>query len=175
MSKTKKIVLSAMMLALLIILSRFFSIETQFLVLSFSFIPIIFSAIWLGPKYSTLIATLGDFIGAILFPFGAYFPGFTLSAALSGLIYGIFLYNPDNKKLDNKKFILKLLISSVLVLGVVNIFITSFWLHILYGKAYIIIISTRLISQIIMLPIQITIIYILNKYFNPIINKYLFE
>lgn len=52
MSKNKKIILSAMLLALLIVLSRFLSIETQFLVLSFSFIPIMMSAIWLGPKYS---------------------------------------------------------------------------------------------------------------------------
>ena len=84
MPKTKKIILSAMLLALLIILSRFISIETQFLVISLDFIPIMMSAIWLGPKYSALIAGLGDFIGAILFQFGTYFPGFTISAILAG-------------------------------------------------------------------------------------------
>lgn len=174
MSKNKKIILSAMLLALLIVLSRFLSIETQFLVLSFSFIPIIMSAIWLGPKYSMMIAALGDLIGSLLFPFGAYFPGFTISAAISGYIYGIILYN-KNKQTNNKKFLLKLIISSILVLGLVNIFITSFWLHMLYGKAYYAIISTRTISQIIMLPIQVIIIYILNKFFNPIIDKYLIQ
>lgn len=174
MTKGKKIILSAMLLALLIVLSRFLSIETQFLVISFSFIPIIMSAIWLGPKYSMLIAALGDFIGAILFPFGSYFPGFTISAAVSGGIYGIFLHNKENK-IENKTFILKLLISSILVLGVVNIFITSFWLHVLYGKAYFAIIITRIIAQIIMLPIQVSIIYLLNKCCNPMIKKYLMD
>ena len=91
MSKIKKIVLSSMLLAMLIILSRFISIKTDILVISLSFIPIMMSAIWLGYKYSMLIALLGDLIGAILFPFGPYFPGFTLSAAISGTIYGIFL------------------------------------------------------------------------------------
>ena len=172
MSKNKKIILSAMLLALLIVLSRFFSIETQFLVLSFGFIPIIMSAIWLGPKYSTMISALGDLIGALLFPFGAYFPGFTISSAISGCIYGVFLYNKEQVN-DNKKFLLKLIISSILVLGLVNIFITSFWLHILYGKAYYVIICTRILSQIIMLPIQVMIIYMLNNFLNPVIDKYL--
>ncbi len=87
MSKIKKIILSAMLLAILIILSRFISIKTQILVISFSFIPIMMSAIWLGPKYSTLISALGDLLGSLLFPFGPYFPGFTVSSAISGLVY----------------------------------------------------------------------------------------
>ena len=97
MSKSKKIILSAFLLALLIVLSRFASIQTQLLVISTSFIPIMMSAIWLGFKYSTVIAGLGDLIGALLFPFGSYFPGFTISAAISGLIYFIFFYY-NNKK-----------------------------------------------------------------------------
>ena len=175
MTKNKKIILSAMLLALLIVLSRFLSIETQFLVISFSFIPIMMSAIWLGAKYSMIIAALGDLIGAILFPFGAYFPGFTVSAALSGYIYGVFLYNKGEKQLNSKIFIFKLIISSILVLGIVNIFINSLWLHILYGEAYLVIIGTRLVTQIIMLPIQIIVIYTLNKFLNPIVNKYLLD
>ncbi len=83
MSKTKKIVLAGILLALLLVLSRFLSIKTPILVISFSFVPIMMSAILLGPKYSTLIAALGDLIGALLFPFGAYFPGYTLSQALT--------------------------------------------------------------------------------------------
>lgn len=173
MSKIKKIVLSAMLLAMLIILSRFISIETQFLVISFSFIPIMMSAIWLGPKYSMIISLLGDLIGAILFPFGQYFPGFTISAGISGLIYGIFLYNKKEK--SDKQFILMLIVSSFIVLGIVNIFINSLWLHILYGKAYFIIISTRIIAQIIMLPIQVITIYTLNKFTKSYIKKYLIE
>ena len=175
MKKSKKIVLSAMLLALLIILSRFVSIETQFLVISLSFIPIMMSAIWLGPKYSTLIAALGDFIGAILFPFGSYFPGFTLSAGITGLIYGLFLYNKTDKEFSNINFIIRLTISSFLVLGVVNVFISSFWLHLLYGNAYFAIISTRITTQIIMLPIHIVIIFLLNKFTKPIVDKYLLD
>ncbi len=174
MSKVKKIVLSSILLAMLIILSRFVSIKTEILVISISFIPIMMSAIWLGYKYSMLIALLGDFIGAILFPFGPYFPGFTLSSAISGAIYGIFLYNKGNE-LEDKKLIIRLFISSILVLFVVNIFVTSFWIHILYGKAYIAVMISRIITQVIMLPIQIITIYIIEKFSRPYINKYLLD
>lgn len=174
MSKIKKYILSAMLLAILIILSRFISIKTQFLVISFSFIPIMIAAIWLGPKYSTLIALLGDFLGAILFPFGPYFPGFTVSAAISGFIYGIFLYNKENE-LSNRSFIARLIISSILVLAIVNLFITSLWLHLLYGEAYLAVLLGRITTQIIMLPIQVITIYVLDKSSKPFIKKYLQE
>ena len=90
-SKMKKIILSALLLALTIVLSRFLSFNTSLLSIGFSFVPMILAAIWLGPKYAAIICGLADLIGALLFPFGTYFPGFTVSAGLSGLIYGIFL------------------------------------------------------------------------------------
>ena len=105
MSKLKKIILSGIFLALLIVLNRFVSIKTPLLVISFSYVPIMVSAILLGPKYSTIIAALGDFIGAILFPFGTYFPGFTFSAALTGLIYGVFLYKKPGENIEKKGLI----------------------------------------------------------------------
>lgn len=175
MSKIKKIILSAMLLALLIVLSRFLSIKTQLLVVSFSFVPIMMSAIWLGPKYSALIAGLGDFIGAILFPFGTYFPGFTINAIISGAIYGIFLYQKPNEEISNLKFILKLAISSLLVLGIVNLLITPIWLHMLYGSAYWIAVGARVTTQAIMLPIHIVTIFILDKFTKPAVKKYLYD
>jgi len=46
-TKSKKIILSAMLLSILIVLSRFFSIKSSFLVISFSFIPMMLAAIYL--------------------------------------------------------------------------------------------------------------------------------
>lgn len=175
MSKLKKIILSGILLSLLIVLNRFISIKTPLLVISFSFVPIMMAAIWLGPKYSTLIAALGDFIGAILFPFGTYFPGFTLSAGLVGLIYGIFLYRKEGQEVSNKKFLLNLIISNLLVLSIIEIFIVSIWLNILYGKAYLVVVSSRVLAQIIMLPVRVITIFFLEKLTRPIVKKYLYE
>lgn len=174
MSKIKKIILSSMLLAILIILNRFVSIKTEVLVISFSFVPIIMSAIWLGPKYSTAIALLGDLLGAVLFPFGPYFPGFTVSSAISGLIYGILLYD-NGKEMSNKKLLFRLTISSIIQLIIVNIFITSLWIHILYGKAYLAIMASRTITQIVMIPIHIVTIYELERFLKPFMKKILYE
>lgn len=175
MSKTKKIVLSGILLALLLVLSRFLSVKTPLLVISFSFVPTMLSAIILGPKYSTVIAALGDFIGAILFPFGTYFPGFTLSAALTGLIHGLILYRKPEQEILDKMFVLKLIISSAITLGVINIFLTSWWLNIMYGKAYIAVMVSRVTTQLIMWPIQVIVIFALYKFLNPMLKKYLYD
>ena len=151
MSKLKKVILSGVLLALLIVLNRFVSIKTPLLVISFSFVPIMMAGVWLGPKYATLIAALGDFIGAILFPFGTYFPGFTISAGLKGLI------------------------CNLIVLGIIEIFVVSLWLNIMYGKAYLAVVSTRILTQVIMFPIQVITIFILEKLTRPIVNRYLYE
>ena len=63
MSKTKKIILSGLLLGILIVLSRFVSIKTPILVISLSFLPIMISAYILVPFNSCLIEALGDLIG----------------------------------------------------------------------------------------------------------------
>lgn len=175
MSKTKKIVLSGILLALLLVLSRFLSIKTPLLVISFSFIPVMMSAIILGPKYSAVIAGLGDFIGAILFPFGTYFPGFTVSAILTGLIHGIILFRKPDEEISDVKFILKLILSSSITLGCVNILLSSWWLNIMYGKAYIAVLASRVTAQLIMLPIQVIVIFAIYKFLKPVLNRYLYD
>lgn len=175
MSKIKKTVLSSLLLALLIILSRFISIKTQVLVISISFIPVMMSAIWLGPKYSFGISALGDFIGAILFPFGSYFPGFTISAGITGFIYGIFLRRDYEKEINNKRFLLNLILSSVLCLIIDGIFLRSLWLNILYGEAFWVIVSSRAIAEFIKIPIQVTTIFALDKVTRSFVKKYLLE
>lgn len=168
MKKTKKIILAGLLLALYIVLSRFISIKTQIVVISFSFIPIIISAILLGPKYTLLIAALGDFLGATLFPFGAYFVGFTILEGLTGLIYGLFLHNKDLCFYEKKSFLIRLILSSFINLIVIGIFITGFMISTLYGQAYILIITSRAITKIVMLFVQVILMYALN---NKIINS----
>jgi len=164
MSKIKKSVLAAMLLAVFIVFNRFVSIKTEILIISFTFFPMMMSAIWLGPVYSTVVALLGDFIGAILFPFGPYFPGFTVSNALSGLIYGLFLYNKGNE-MSNKKLVVMLIISSVLQLVVVNIFITSLWIHMLYGKAYLAIMAGMFKGSLFIKILNFSLIFIFPTFY----------
>ena len=85
MSKIKQTILAGLLLATTIVLSRFLSIKTPIVVISFSFIPIMLSGMLLGPWWAMIICGLSDLIGALLFPFGAYFVGYTITSTIAGL------------------------------------------------------------------------------------------
>ena len=160
MSKIKQTILAGLLLATTIVLSRFLSIKTPIVVISFSFIPIMLSGMLLGPWWAMIICGLSDLIGALLFPFGAYFVGYTITSALAGLTYGLFLQRKNNK--TNKKLILNLIISSLIVLILCNGVLNSIWIYITAKKAIMAILPTRLLKQIIMLPIHVIVLYFLN-------------
>ena len=86
----KSISIIGILVAMEIILARF-SIHTWNLKIGFSFIPVVVAAIFYGPVTAGLVGAIGDIMGYILFPVGAYFPGFTLTAFVTGMIFGFFL------------------------------------------------------------------------------------
>ena len=173
MSKNKKIILSALLLALLIIFSRFLSIKTPIMKISFAFVPTMLCAIWLGPKYTVLINVLGDIIGATLFPTGPYFVGYTISTAVAGFIYGMILYKKDNNSYTDKQFLIRLIISTVLVAIISNMFLNTLWVSITGGKAFMVLFWTRVPKQLIMIPIHVIVVFALEKALRKPFNKYL--
>lgn len=172
-SKSKKTILSALLLATFIILDRLLTINTQFLAVNLSLIPIMLAGMILGWKYAMIVGILGDLIGAIFWPFGAYFPGFTISVGLSGVVFGLFLYKNPNK--EKKYFKLKAIISTAIVLVVINLILDSVWLNIMYGKALMYYLGARAITQIIMFPIYVTTIIFLEKTLKNPIKKYIYK
>lgn len=163
MSKNKKIILTAVLLAMQIILSRFLSVKTPILKISFAFIPSCVCAIWLGAKWTVLLNVLGDIIGATLFPTGAFFIGYTISTAISGLIYGLLLYKKEDNSYTYKQFIIRLIISVILVTCISNIGLNTLWISITTGKAFIVLLVTRIVKELIMIPIQIVVILFIEK------------
>lgn len=80
---TRSITALGLLVAVEIVLSRFCSINAWDLKIGFSFLPVAVAAMRLGPLEAAVVAAVSDFVGAVLFPIGAYFPGFTLTAFLS--------------------------------------------------------------------------------------------
>ncbi|EOD01342.1 folate family ECF transporter S component [Caldisalinibacter kiritimatiensis] len=93
--------------------------------LSFFEIPIIIAGMLFGPLAGGLCGIIADLLGFLLFPKGAFFPGFTLSAALWGVIPGIIF---KFMKSQNKKFnysIVNVITTLILAAGVINILIAN--------------------------------------------------
>ena len=85
---TETLVITAFMTALSVVLSKLVSVNISFLRIGFGFLPIAVLAIMYGPVVAAIGYGLADLIGAFLFPTGTFFPGFTVSAVLTGLIFG---------------------------------------------------------------------------------------
>lgn len=169
MNKSKRILLCALFTASCIVLERILSIRTNIVTIGFSFVPIMLGAIILGPKYSTFIATISDIIGALLFPTGSYFFGFTITAFLTGLTYGLLLHR-DNFKID-KSFIIRLIISTIIVTGIFNGVLNTIWIFIISSGASKIIIPIRVIKELVMVPIKVITILSICKILEERINK----
>lgn len=164
MSKAKTIAFVGLLVSMETIFTRFLSFQTPIIRIGFGFIPIAFSAILFGPLIGGLTATLADLIGMVIFPKGAYFPGFTLSAFLSGAIYGLFLYR---KRIT----ILNISISVLLITLLVDLGLNTVWISMTTGKAAIALLIPRVSKSALMLPIQIAAIHMMWKYLGKQIYK----
>ena len=152
----KKLIQISLLIAIEVILTRFCSIQTPIVRIGFGFLPIAIIAIMYGPLSGGIAYALGDFLGMMLFPSGSYFPGFTLTAFLTGIVYGIFLYN--------KPVTWSRILCAVLtVCLVLNLGLDTYWLSILMGKGYVALLPTRIMKAALMIPIQAIIIGVIWK------------
>ncbi len=138
----------AMLLALRVVLGFFANGTLAFfgnnVKISGAFLPIAVTGAIFGPVPAALVGALGDIISFLLNPTGgAYFPGFTISGLLTGLIYGFAFYK---SKITVPRVIIAWLINTIAV----ETFLAAFWLYVLYGAGqgtpYIVYLSARLIS-----------------------------
>ena len=91
----RQLTVSALLIALDVVFTRVLAINTPLMKIGLGFTAVALSAMLYGPLWAALTAALGDLVGALLFPTGAYFPGFTLTAALTGLLFGLFLHRRE--------------------------------------------------------------------------------
>ena len=152
---TRMLTTLALLTAVEIILSRFLSISAWNIKIGFSFVPIVVAAILFGPLEAGVVAALGDFIGALLFPIGAYFPGFTLTAFLTGCVFGLFLHRKQGW------------LQSIAAVGInqfiLSLFLNTLWISILYGSPYGPLLATRVIQCILLTAVQLVCIQAITK------------
>lgn len=149
------IVILAFLTALDIILERFLSISVWNMRIGFAFLPIAIAGVLYGPVPAALVGAAGDILGMLLFPSGPYFPGFTLTAALTGAVFGIFLYN----KLTVKRIIGAVAVNQL----VLSLFVQTLWISITYGAPYAGLLPVRLTQCLVMIPVQMVTLQFLGK------------
>lgn len=155
--RTRDLVLLSLLIAVEVVLTRFFAFENSYLRISLSYIPLMLMAHLFGPWLAGIGGVVGDVIGMLLFPKALYFPGFTLNAFLVPFIYGWVLYR-------HKITLTRIITVQVLVLLSVSLVLTPLWLHIMYKLPIVALFPVRLLKSAMTLPINTAISYYLfNK------------
>lgn len=170
-NNTKAMVLSGVFIATSVVLTRFFGFMLfgGIVRLSLGIVPIAMAGAILGPVYGGLVGAVADILGAVLFPQGAYFPGFTVTAFVQGFIPGIIIHKAFISGLASKKELtLYVILSMALTVLVGSLGLNTLWLSILFKKGFWIMLPSRVTTSLIVGTINAV---VLSAMLNLLKNK----
>lgn len=162
--KTRSLARLAVLVALEVVLSRFLSINLWSNKIGFAFVPVAVTAMLYGPLTTGVTAAIADVIGAALFPSGPFFPGFTLTAFLNGVVFSLAFH----KRRTAPRILLGVLARE---LGF-SLFLNTLWLSVMYDSPYFpLLIGGRLWQCVVMVPVQFFVIFVLSKAMDGYLRK----
>jgi ECF transporter S component (folate family) len=165
-----KMAVTALLVAVTAVLNRFGSIVTPELKIGFSFVPIMVCGMMFGPLWGGICAGLGDTLAAILIPVGPPHPGITLTAVLSGVIYG--LLGLAAARVDSKAIFAGLAVLAVAGEKMLcTLLINSFWISQLTGIPYGAQMAARLPQAVVLLLPELALAVTAKLFIIPQVRK----
>ena len=156
LSSPAAVAICGMLLALRIVLGYYANFTlAAFPGVKFSlvFIPTAICGMILGPIPTAVMGGVGDMLSFFLNSTGgAYFPGWTINAALSGFIYGMLLYK-------NNATLPRVIISKLIITVFVELLLGTFWLYVQFGFPYFEYLCARALKQLVTTPFEIIVIF----------------
>ena len=154
MRNTRILTASAMLLAIAVILGFFKIPVNQFMELRFAFLPIACTGMLFGPFVGGVVGALSDILGYLAKPTGPYFPGFTLSCALTGVIFGLLLKGGKPFK--------SVVLAAAADQVIVGLLMNTFWISLLYGSPFLQLMEIRSIQAAIMFVLETVVIRLMD-------------
>ncbi len=156
------LVIMAILVALAYILSLLdIYITPSFKLFTLEFLPNSIGAALFGPLWGGIMGIATDITAFIAKPMGGFFPGYTLSAMLGNVIYGIFLYGRPSSKINA---VIRAGAAQLAVTVFITLGLNMVWLVIMYGKtAGEIYTGARLLSNIIQFPFKTALILLFTE------------
>ncbi len=154
--KTSVVALGGMLIAFSVVLAFFKVPLGPTMQISFASLPIAAGGMLFGPFVGAVIGFVSDILGYIVRPNGFFFPGFTLNSILIGVFFGLFFYK---KRLTFTNVILSSLTNTV----VINLGLTTLWLSMMYGDAFIVLLGARAIKNVIEFPVYTSLLFMVLK------------
>lgn len=162
---TRRLTLAAMLCGLQVILGKMSIGDPALLKVGLGFIATALIGYCLGPWIGGGVMVVNDIISNTILNTGnMFFPGFTLSAFISGVIAGIFLYQqPVNwRRIFCYEFV-QILVS--------NVFLTTLWIYIMSlstgsgSRTFNALLILRLPKEIISWPIESLVVLVILRAF----------
>ncbi|OOM16168.1 folate family ECF transporter S component [Clostridium saccharobutylicum] len=161
LKNVRNLVTASLLITIKLILDLFTIQISPVLHLSFEFLASSTIGMLFGPVGGAICGGLSDIINYIINPKGVFFPGFTISAMVLGMIYGTLLYK-------KKVTFIRCVIAEILVVLIVDIILNTFFLSLLYGKAFALLLPVRAFKNVVMIPINASMMYFILKLVNRI-------
>ena len=131
----------------------------------FSFLVISLGCYVYGPAVGILVGFANDTLGFLISSFGEpYFPGYLITAMLSGLIYGTLLYR-------QRITVLRLVVVRLVINYGSNVLLGSVWKAMLYGKGYYYYFTTGLVKNTTMLPNEVLLMVLMFQLALPALAR----
>lgn len=156
LKKLKTLVITALLIAIGIILGQFSIQLTETTKIGISFIATQMTANLFGPVVGGIMGGVADILKFIIKPTGPFLIGYTISAILGPMIYGVMLYKKPIS-------FWRILLSKVVVAIFINLLLGTFWSYHYFGAAFWAAIPAKLIQQVIQVPVQSVIYYFVMK------------
>lgn len=165
LKRLRMLTFGALLCALSIAISGLYIVVGENLRVYFTFFITAVGCSVYGPVVGMLTAAVTDTLGFIMFPSGAYFPGYMLSEMAGALIYSLFLYR---KKIT----VLRIYGAKLLVNYLVNVLLGCLWSKILYGQGYLYYLVKSLIKNTLLLPLEVISLSALFALVIPVFSRF---
>ena len=156
LKNTRALVLAALFTALQVALSMFSVYIGQTLRISFGYLALAASAATLGPVCAALTGASADILAFLLRPSGPFHPGFTVSVALTGFLYGLFFFRREIR-------LWRVLAAQAVVAVFVHLGLNTVWLKGLFSEAFWAMLPSRAMKNLLQLPVDVALLTPLLK------------
>lgn len=98
---------------------------------------------------------------------GFYFPGYTLTAIVGGLLYGLWLYQPARpRSLQDGRLgrIVRVVGAKASINLCCNIGLNTLWLTMTGGKALTLLLPARVLKNVLLLPLECVLLFFITEF-----------
>lgn len=164
MKDLRKLLFAALMIAACMILSRFKIPLGENLSLNITFLARALCSLVCGPVVAVVFAVAEDTISFFVSGGGyAYFPGYALTTMLGCFFYSLFFYRA--------RITWWRIIAVKIITNIQNVLLGSLWSAILYSKGYLYYLTTSAVKNVLYLPLQILLLWMLFRALLPVLHK----